>query len=328
MKIEFSSSEFRRCALQSSHRFRCRWRGGMRGNMILEEIAEKTKERVRAEKRSVSLQEMKALAAEARARLQEEGRAAFPFERALAKPGMSFICEVKKASPSKGVIAEHFPYAEIATEYEAAGADAISVLTEPFYFRGSNEYLSEIRRKVSLPLLRKDFTVDEYMIYQARAIGADAVLLICALLSPVQLAEYGEIARELGLSALVEAHDEREVETALSAGAGMIGINNRNLKDFTVDIENSVRLRRLVPGNILYVSESGMRTREDIVRLEENGTDGVLIGESLMRSPDKAGLLRELSAKGMKILKSAKNADQENLSHSPKNARSAFFLEL
>ncbi len=207
---------------------------------------------------------------------------------------MSFICEVKKASPSKGVIAEHFPYLEIAEEYEAAGADAVSVLTEPFYFRGSNDYLFQIRRKVSLPLLRKDFTVDEYMIYQARTIGADAILLICAILSPGQLSEYGGIARELGLSALVEAHDEREVEMALAANAGIIGINNRNLKDFTVDIENSVRLRSMVSGNILYVSESGMKTREDIARLEENGIDGVLIGERLMRSPDKAGLLREL----------------------------------
>ena len=262
--------------------------------MILDEIAVKTRERIQAEKRRVPLSEMKALAAEAKARRQEEGGEDFPFEKALAKPDMSFICEVKKASPSKGVIAEHFPYLEIAEEYEAAGADAVSVLTEPFYFRGSNDYLVQIRRKVSLPLLRKDFTVDEYMIYQARTIGADAILLICAILSPGQLSEYGGIARELGLSALVEAHDEREVEMALAANAGIIGINNRNLKDFTVDIENSVRLRSMVSGNILYVSESGMKTREDIARLEENGIDGVLIGERLMRSPDKAGLLREL----------------------------------
>lgn len=262
--------------------------------MILDEIAAKTRERIEAEKRSVSLQEMKALAAEAKARREEAGGEAFPFERALAKQGMSFICEVKKASPSKGVIAEHFPYKEIAEEYEAAGADAVSVLTEPFYFRGSADYLTEIRGKVSIPLLRKDFTVDEYMIYQAGAIGADAVLLICALLSPGQLAEYEEIARELGLSALTETHDEREVETALAAKARIIGVNNRNLKDFTVDIENSLRLRKLVPREILFVSESGMKTREDIARLEENGTDGVLIGESFMRSRDKAGLLKKL----------------------------------
>lgn len=256
--------------------------------MILDEIAAKTRERVEAEKREISPADMKAMAAE------RMGTATFPFEKALSKPGMSFICEVKKASPSKGVIAEHFPYVEIAREYESAGADAISVLTEPYYFKGSDGYLTEIRQEVSIPLLRKDFTVDEYMIYRAKAIGADAVLLICAILSPAQLSEYGALARELGLSALVETHDEREVEMALSAGARIIGVNNRNLKDFTVDIDNSVRLRELVPKDILFVSESGMKTRADIARLEENGTDGVLIGETLMRSPDKGKLLGEM----------------------------------
>ena len=262
--------------------------------MILDEIAAKTRERIEAEKREISPADMKALAAEAKALQSPEGGEGFSFERALAKPGMSFICEVKKASPSKGIIAEQFPYVEIGKEYETAGADAMSVLTEPFYFKGNNDYLSAIRREVSIPLLRKDFTVDEYMIYQAKSIGADAVLLICAILSPGQLAEYGAIARELGLSALVEAHDEGEVEMALSAGARIIGVNNRNLKDFTVDIDNSVRLREMVPRDILFVSESGMKTRADIARLEENGTDGVLIGETFMRSPDKAGLLKEL----------------------------------
>ncbi len=265
----------------------------MRNHMILDEIAAKTRERIEAEKRKVSPADMKALAAEAAAGRPAEGKG-FPFERALARPGMSFICEVKRASPSRGIIAERFPYVEIAREYEAAGAEAVSVLTEPFYFKGSDDYLSEIRKAVSVPLLRKDFTVDEYMIYQARAIGADAVLLICALLSPGQLSEYGAIARELGLSALVEAHDEGEVETALSAGAGIIGINNRNLKDFTVDIDNALRLRKLIPRGILSVSESGMKTRADIARLEESGIDGALIGETFMRSPDKAGLLNEL----------------------------------
>lgn len=265
--------------------------------MILDEIAAKTRERVEAEKRKVPPADMKALAAEAGARASERKgfqEKKLPFEAALAKPGMSFICEVKKASPSKGIIAEQFPYADIAREYEAAGADAISVLTEPYYFMGRDNYLSEIRRQVSIPLLRKDFTVDEYMLYQAKAIGADAVLLICAILSPMQLSEYRAIAGELGLSALVEAHDEREVEMALGAGADIVGVNNRNLKDFTVDIDNSLRLRKLVPKNILFVSESGMKTREDIARLEENGTDGALIGESFMRSGDKAGFLKEL----------------------------------
>lgn len=263
--------------------------------MILEEIAAKTRERIEAEKRRTPPGDMKMLAAEAKARI-EAGcpEADFPFEKALAKPGMSFICEVKKASPSKGIIAEDFPYVEIGKEYEAAGADAISVLTEPFYFKGSNDYLSAIRKEVSIPLLRKDFTVDEYMIYQAKAIGADAVLLICAILSPMQLSEYGGIAKELGLSALIEAHDEKEIESALAAGARIIGVNNRNLKDFTVDIRNSVRLRELVPRDILFVSESGMKSRADIVSLEENGTNAVLIGETLMRSEDKAAMLAAL----------------------------------
>lgn len=256
--------------------------------MILEEIAAKTKERIAARKSRIPLGEIKAQAK------GMECNTNFPFEAALGKEGMSFICEVKKASPSKGVIAEQFPYVEIAREYERAGADAMSILTEPFYFQGSNEYLSAIRKEVKIPLLRKDFTVEEYMIYEAKAIGADAVLLICAILSPMQLEEYAGIAGELGLSALVEAHDEKEIQMALSAGARIIGVNNRNLKDFTVDISNSIRLRGLVPGNILFVSESGMKTRADIAKLEENGTNAVLIGETFMRAEDKAAMLKEL----------------------------------
>lgn len=262
---------------------------------ILDTIAGKTKERIEERKRQVSPAEIRAMAARMP---KHRGAEEYPFERALAHTGMSFICEVKKASPSKGVIAEDFPYEEIAGEYERAGADAISVLTEPFYFRGDNSYLERIRQKVTLPLLRKDFTVDEYMLYEAKTIGADAVLLICSLLSGEQLKEYGEIARELGLSALVEAHDESEVSMALDAGARIIGVNNRNLKDFTVDISNSIKLREMIPENILFVSESGMRNREDIVRLEENGTDAVLIGETLMRSPDKIRMLAALRGCG------------------------------
>lgn len=259
--------------------------------MILDEIAAKTKERIAAEKEKVPLKELKAMAAE------KEITGTFPFEKALRKEGMSFICEVKKASPSKGVIAADFPYVEIAKEYEKAGADAMSVLTEPFYFQGKNEYLTAIRQEVKIPLLRKDFTVDEYMLYEAKQIGADAVLLICAILSQTQLEEYAGIAEELGLSALVEAHSQEEVEMACRAGARIVGVNNRNLKDFTVDVENSVRLRKLVPKELLFVSESGMKTREDIARLEANGTDAVLIGETFMRSRDKAAMLRTLRGK-------------------------------
>ena len=260
--------------------------------MILDEIAAKTKERISAAKELLPLKEIRAAA---RDKNPDTG---FLFEKALAKDGIRFICEVKKASPSKGVIAEEFPYTDIALEYERAGADAISVLTEPFYFQGSNAYLSEIRSKVQIPLLRKDFTVDEYMIYEAKNIGADAILLICAILSETQLQEYAGIARELGLSALVETHDEREIEMAVKSGAGIIGVNNRNLKDFTVDINNSVRLRKLVPEDILFVSESGMQNRADIARLEQNGTDAVLIGETLMRSADKKEMLSYLRGRG------------------------------
>ena len=256
--------------------------------MVLKEIAEKTIERIEAEKRSLSFHELRAMVA---AQNTETG---FPFEKALATDKMSFICEVKKASPSKGIIAADFPYVDIAREYEKAGASAISVLTEPYYFRGSDSYLREIRSNVSIPLLRKDFTVDEYMIYQAKHMGADAILLICAILSQDQLSEYAEIARLLGLSALVEAHDEREIEMALHSKARIIGVNNRNLKDFTVDIENSVRLRKYVPEEVLFVSESGMKNRQDIVRLEENQTNAVLIGETLMRSANKADMLKML----------------------------------
>ena len=256
--------------------------------MILNTIAASAKERVAVAKEALPLAEQIARARES------DCNTGFPFEQALAKKRMSFICEVKKASPSKGLIAPEFPYVQIAKEYEAAGADAISVLTESAYFQGKNEYLTKIRQTVQIPLLRKDFTVDEYMIYEAKNIGADAVLLICAILSPMQLSEYAGIARELGLSALVEAHDEREVKMALAADARIVGVNNRNLKDFTVDINNSVRLREMVPENILFVSESGMKTRQDIERLEQNGTNAVLIGETLMRSADKKAALQEL----------------------------------
>lgn len=263
--------------------------------MILDEIAAKTVERIEAEKRVLNLADLMAQVKDMpRHRVADTP---FLFEKALGKEGISFICEVKKASPSKGVIAADFPYEEIAVSYEQAGADAISCLTEPFYFQGKDAYLEAIRKKVQIPILRKDFTVDEYMIYQAKKMGADAVLLICAILSPMQLSEYAAIADELGLSALVEAHDEKEVEMALNAKVRIVGVNNRNLKDFTVDINNSVRLREMVPSEILFVSESGMKSREDIARLEANGTNAVLIGETFMRSANKAAMLRELAGK-------------------------------
>ena len=255
---------------------------------ILDTLAAHAKARTERNKLRTSAEEMKRLA------LAMNADTGFPFERALAVPGMSLICEVKKASPSKGMIARDFPYLTIAREYEEAGAAAISCLTEPDYFLGSDAYLREIAAAVKIPVLRKDFTVDPYMIYEAKVLGASAVLLICAILSDSELLEYGKIARALGLSALVEAHDEREVERALRVEHGIVGVNNRDLKTFTVDCGNSVRLRKMVPDDRLFVSESGIRTAEDIAVLRQNGTDAVLIGETLMRSPDKAAALREL----------------------------------
>ncbi len=221
-------------------------------------------------------------------------RGDFAFEKALKKPDIAFICECKKASPSKGLIAPEFPYLDIARAYEAAGADCISVLTEPKWFLGSDACLEDIARAVSIPCLRKDFTVDEYMIYEAKLLGASAVLLICALLDPGTLRTYLDICETLGLSALVEAHDEDEVRMAIAAGARIIGVNNRNLKDFTVDTENSRRMRALIPKDVLFVSESGVQTAADVERLREIGADAVLIGETLMRAPDKRAKLAEL----------------------------------
>ena len=282
--------------------------------MILDEIAEKTKKRVAEQKKKVPLEAIKRQAFDIVARETDNGSSPyskFPFRDNLAADGISFICEVKKASPSKGLIAPDFPYVEIAKEYEVAGASAISVLTEPFYFQGSNQFLIDIKKEVNIPLLRKDFTVDEYMIYEAKVIGASAVLLICAILDDEQLASYLQLAHELGMSALVEAHDEEEVRRAIACGAGIIGVNNRDLRTFTVDIMNSVRLRKLIPDMVpaagtgaaadtlapqkmVYVSESGIKAKEDIDRLKANGTDAVLIGETFMRSPDKKKLFAEL----------------------------------
>lgn len=258
--------------------------------MILDTLAAASKKRAEAAKEIISLEEMKRQAEAACLASQEEIKI-LPLEKKLKAPGISFICEVKRASPSKGLIAPNFPYLEIAREYEMAGADAISVLTEPEYFMGSNAYLSDIQKTVSLPLLRKDFTVDSYQIYEAKVIGASAVLLICALLSTDELKDYIKICDSLGLSSLVEAHDEEEVHSALSAGARIIGVNNRNLKTFQVDFETSLRLRAMVPEEVLFVAESGISTQAQIRTLAEAGVHGILLGESLMRAFNKQALL-------------------------------------
>lgn len=254
---------------------------------ILDTIAEYAKYRVEEAKKKVSLNDVKE-----RALALKKGD--FEFEKALKTKDIAFICECKKASPSKGVIAENFPYLEIAKQYEKAGADCISVLTEPKWFLGKDEYLLEIAQSVNIPCLRKDFTVDEYMIYEAKLLGAKAVLLICSVLSEERIKEYIGICDTLGISALVEAHDEKEISMALSAGARVIGVNNRNLKDFSVDTKNSGRLRDMVPRDKVFVSESGVSKAEDVADIRAFGADAVLVGEVLMRAEDKKAKLAEL----------------------------------
>ncbi len=252
---------------------------------ILDQIAEEARRRVEAD-RAVLPDEI--LREQALACGTGNGPA---FYSAVASSGLSLICEIKKASPSKGVIDPVFDYRRIAEDYEKGGADCISCLTEPHWFLGSDEIFRDVRSRISLPMLRKDFTVDSRQIYQSRIMGADCVLLICSLTDTETLARDLEICDGLGLAALVEAHDEGEIQSALSAGARMIGVNNRNLKDFSVDLENAVRLRDLIPPQCLYVSESGVRTAEDAWAMRKAGADAVLVGEALMREKDRAGLI-------------------------------------
>ncbi len=254
---------------------------------ILETLAGHARERVA---RTKALRPLSEVSREAMAMPRGE----LPFEKALAGRDPAFICECKKASPSRGLIDPVFPYLDIARDYEAAGAEAISVLTEPGWFLGSDRYLREIAEAVSVPCLRKDFTVDAYMLFEAKLLGAAAALLICALLDAGQLREYVEICDALGLSALVEAHDEAEVEKALGAGARIVGVNNRDLRDFHVDTGNSARLRRLIPDGVLFVSESGIRSARDVRAAREAGADAVLVGEALMRAADRRARLAEL----------------------------------
>lgn len=255
---------------------------------MLDEIVEKTKERIEQSKEIIPLEDLKKEVE--LLEITDE----FPFKKALMDEEIAIIAEVKKASPSKGLIAEDFDYVAIAKEYEEAGASAISVLTEPYFFKGSNEYLEEIAQNVSIPILRKDFVIDEYMIWEAKLLGASAVLLIVSILDIVTLKKFLDLAHDLGLSAIVETHDGNEIRTAMNVGAEIIGVNNRNLNDFTVDIENSISLRRCVSGDVIFISESGIKTKEDVARLKENNVDAVLIGETLMKSDDKKAMISEL----------------------------------
>lgn len=255
--------------------------------MILYDLANYAKERVKKDKEKISADEIKELALSL-------PKGNFRFEKALMTQKGAAICEVKKASPSKGIISEDFPYLAIAKEYEKVGADCISCLTEPKWFLGSDEIFKEIRNAVSIPMIRKDFTVDEYQIYQSKVMGADAVLLICAILSEEQLRKYLSICDELGITALVETHDRSEIETSVRIGARVIGVNNRNLKDFTVNFDNALTLREFIPKNAMYVAESGVMTPDDGRQLLKNGANAVLIGEALMRTDNKGGFLRKM----------------------------------
>ena len=255
---------------------------------MLDEIVEKTKERVENAKDIISIDDLKKEVS------LMDITDDFPFKQALSGEDIAIIAEVKKASPSKGVIAEDFDYLAIAKEYESAGASAISVLTEPYFFMGSDDYLKEISENVNIPVLRKDFIIDEYMIWEAKALGASAILLIVSILDIVQLKKYLDLAHDLGLSAIVETHDGNEIMRALTVGAEIIGVNNRNLNDFSVDIENSISLRRCVSGDVIFISESGIKTKEDVARLKENDVDAVLIGETLMKCDDKKAMISEL----------------------------------
>lgn len=257
---------------------------------ILDELAAYAKKRVAEAEARLPLALLKE-------QVRNLPKGTFAFEKALSKEGLSFICEVKKASPSKGLIAPNFPYLEIAREYCEAGADCLSVLTEPKWFLGSDEYLKEIANTVALPCLRKDFFVSEYMLYEAKILGASAALLICSLLSEEELENYFAVCEELGLTALFEIHDATEAKKALRAGARVIGVNNRNLKDFSVDCQNSQRLRDLIPEGVIFVSESGVKSAEDVANLRALGCDAVLVGETLMRAPNKKAKLAELKGK-------------------------------
>ena len=267
--------------------------------MILDDIVESTKKRIAKEKREISFLEYRRSAEELMKReekLKREGVRSVPttMEEVLGKEGIHLICEVKKASPSKGIIAKDFDYISIAKEYEAAGAAAISVLTEPNFFLGDLLYLEEIRNEVHIPLLRKDFIIDEYQIYQAKAKGASCVLLICSILSEEKIKHFVQMCEEIGISALVEIHDEKEAEVALNAKAKIVGVNNRNLRDFTVDINHSLKLRSYIPRNGLFVAESGIKTSSDLRRLYDANVNGVLIGETMMLSKDKTAKIQEL----------------------------------
>jgi len=256
--------------------------------MILDDIVADVRLELQKRKKKIPLEEMR------KAAFRQP--AALDFAPALRGDGIRLIAEVKKASPSRGLIRADFHPVEIARTYAAGGAAAISVLTEPNFFQGSLDYLRDIKKSLGdiIPLLRKDFINDPYQVYEARAYGADALLLIAAILSPAKLSELLSLSHELGMKCLVEVHNEAEVETALKSGAKIIGINNRDLRTFKVDINTTRRLKPLIPEDRIVVSESGIKNRSDVEKIKSWGVDAVLIGEALMASKDIAAAMKEL----------------------------------
>ena len=255
---------------------------------ILDKITEKTK--TRTEKLNIN---------DLKEKVQNLPRKDFIFKNALSGDKIKIISEIKKASPSKGLICQDFDPIKIAKEYNEAKTDCISILTEPYFFLGNNAYIKDVKKVTDIPILRKDFIIDEKQIYESKIIGADCILLICAILDEKKLKEFLNLAHKLCLSALVEAHNEDEIKTALNCNAEIIGVNNRNLKTFEVDFNNTFKLRKLVPDDIIFVCESGIKTREDIIKLEENNVNAVLIGETFMKSKNKIEEIKKL--RGEKI---------------------------
>lgn len=253
--------------------------------MILDEIIENKRKEVEERKKELPIELL-----ETHIEIAAPSR---KFSDAIRRSGISLIAEIKKASPSAGLIREDFNLGEIAESYEQNGASAISILTESKYFQGSLDHLRKVRKMVSLPLLRKDFILDEYQIYESRTCGADAVLLIVSIVEG-ELDAYLKVAADLGMSALVEVHNESELEKALDAGAEIIGVNNRNLRTLEVNLNVCIRLVPLIPEGKIVVAESGIHNRKDVVELEKLNIDAVLVGEALMKSSDVGAKVREL----------------------------------
>jgi len=254
--------------------------------MILNKIIEEKRKELKHSKSSASLKEI-------RKRIGDAGNNR-GFKKSLENDSINIIAEIKKASPSKGIIREDFNPVEIAEIYQDHGAVAISVLTDKKYFQGDIEYLNQIRKNVSLPLLRKDFIIDEYQLYEAKAFGADAVLLIAAVLDKNQLTEYMELSKEIGLENLVEVHSFKDLEKAIYSEAEIIGINNRDLQTFEVSLKTTLEMAKEIPENKVIVSESGINSHDDILELQKNGVNAFLIGEALMREKDIGKKLKEL----------------------------------